>query len=72
MLMKRLVIVLSLLAACAAIAQDRPSALDKAYEDVLTAERALKDAEARRGQGVEPQPGERRGTATGGSRPTEQ
>lgn len=71
--MKALVVVLSaLLAAGAASAQDRRSALDKAYEEARAAALALKEAEARRDQGIEPQDGERQGTAAGGTRPTPQ
>ena len=70
--MKALVLVFSMLVGFAAAAQDRRSELDKAYEEARTAYQALKDAEARRDQGIEPQPGERQGTASGGTRPTEQ
>jgi hypothetical protein len=71
-LMKALVLVFSMLVGFAAVAQDRRSELDKAYEEARAAYQALKDAETRRDQGVEPQPGERQGTASGGTRPTEQ
>lgn len=70
--MKALVLVFSVLVAFAAAAQDRRSELDKAYEEARAAHQALKDAEARRDQGIEPQPGERQGTAGGGTRPTDQ
>ena len=53
-------------------AQDNRSPLDKAYEEARAAALALKDTEARRDQGVEPQPGEVQGTASGSTRPTEQ
>jgi len=56
----------------AATAQDRGRELDKAYEEARAAALTLKEAEARRDQGVEPQPGEVQGTASGGTRPTEQ
>ena len=56
----------------AATAQDRGRELDKAYEDARTAALALKEAEARRDQGVEPEGGEMQGTASGGTRPSEQ
>ena len=56
----------------AATAQDRGQELDKAYEETRAAALARKEAEARRDQGVEPQPGEVQGTASGGTRPTEQ
>lgn len=69
--MKRLLIVLSFLVAGTAAAQDRSAQLDQAYEEARTAHNALKAAEARRDQGVESQPGERAGSAAGGSRPTE-
>src|ERR1043165_7585963 len=59
-------------AARAANAQDRGQELDKAYEEARSAALALKDAEARRDEGVEPQPGEIQGTASGGTRPSEQ
>lgn len=52
--------------------QNRGAELDKAYEETRAAYLALKDAEQRRDQGIESQPGERLGTAAGGaSRPTE-
>jgi len=56
----------------AATAQDRGRELDKAYEEARAASLALKEAEARRDQGVEPQPGEVLGTASGSTRPGEQ
>ena len=56
----------------AATAQDRGRELDKAYEEARAAALALKEAEARRDQGVEPQSGEMQGTASGGTRPTDQ
>jgi len=68
---KRLVFVFLLLAASAVTAQERMSDLDKAYEDARVECTALKDVEARREQGREPLPGERRGTVTGKSRLTE-
>jgi len=58
--------------ACAATAQDRSRELDKAYEEARAAALALKEAEARRDQGVDPQAGEVQGTASGGTRPSEQ
>ena len=70
--MKTLVLVFSMLVAFAAFGQDRRSALDKAYEEARAAQQALKEAEARRDQGVEPQPGEVQGTASGGTRPSDQ
>ena len=68
--MKALVLVFSILVAFTAVAQDRRSELDKAYEEARAAYQALKDAEARRDQGIEPQAGERQGTASGSTRPT--
>jgi hypothetical protein len=70
--MKALILVFSLLVAGAALAQDRRSELDKAYEEARAAYLALKEAETRRDQGIEPQPGDRQGTAAGGTRPSEQ
>jgi len=72
LLMKALVVVFSVLIAGAAAAQDRVSALDKAYEEARAAALALKEAEARRDQGIEPQEGERQGTSSGATRPTAQ
>jgi len=69
--MKRLALLISFLAAGVVAAQDRSSPLDQAYEEARAAYNALKAAEARRDQGVESQPGERIGSAAGGSRPTE-
>lgn len=71
--MRRLLTLLLALCASAALAQaepqdDRRSQLDKAYEQARAAEAALHAAEAKRDQGVEPQEGERSGTASGGSR----
>ena len=69
--LKTLVLVFSaLLAAGGAHAQS--DELDKAYEEVREAYLALKEAEARREQGVAVQEGDRQGTASGGTRPTEQ
>jgi hypothetical protein len=70
--MKGLVVVFSMLVASVALAQDRRTELDKAYEEARSAQLALKDAEARRDQGVEPQAGEVQGTASGGTRPSDQ
>ena len=71
--MKTLVLVFSMLVAFAALGQDRRvSELDKAYEEARAAQQALKEAEARRNQGIEPQAGEIQGTASGGTRPSEQ
>ncbi len=51
---------------------DRGTELDKAYEEARAAYLALQDAEKRRDAGIESQPGERQGSAAGGSRPNEQ
>lgn len=69
--MKALVLVFSVLVAFGALAQDRRSELDKAFEEARAAQQALKEAEARRDQGIEAQAGERQGTSAGGTRPTE-
>ena len=68
--MTRLLLALSLLAATCAAAQNRSAELDKAYEEARAAYNALRDAERRRDEGLESQPGERIGAA-GGSRPTQ-
>ncbi|MGH8519593.1 MAG: hypothetical protein ACREUE_19240, partial [Panacagrimonas sp.] len=73
--MKRLVLVVSILLSTTSfivLAQGKSAELDKAYEETKTAWLALKEAEQRRDQGIEPQAGERQGSAAGGSRPTEQ
>ena len=73
--MRALILVFALLAASmagAAAAQDRAAALDKAFEEARAAAATLKEAEARRDQGIEPQDGERQGTAAGATRPTPQ
>ena len=70
--MKTLVVVFSALVAFGAAAQDRGSELDKAYEEARAAQLALKQAEARRDEGITPEEGDRQGTASGGTRPTGQ
>ena len=70
--MKRLILALFLSTAALAVAQNRSVELDKAYEEARAAYLALREAEQRRDQGIETQPGERLGSAAGGSRPTEQ
>ena len=50
----------------------RTAELDKAVEDARAAYLALQEAEKRRDAGIESQPGERQGSAAGGSRPNEQ
>ena len=73
--MNRLVLVL--LAAFSAAfsigvyAQSRSAQLDQAYDEVRAAYIALQQVTARRDQGVESLPGERTGSAAGGSRPNE-
>lgn len=59
-----------LVCAAGALAQDRSTALDKAYEEARSAYNALQAAEKRRDAGVESLPGERQSSAAGGSRPT--
>ena len=70
--MKRLLIVALLTTSSLVFAQNRSAELDKAYEEARAAGLALKEAEKRRDEGVEPQAGERQGSATGGTRPTDQ
>ena len=50
----------------------RTAELDKAVEEARGAYLALQEAEKRRDAGIESQPGERQGSAAGGSRPNEQ
>jgi Ni/Co efflux regulator RcnB len=72
--MKRLVLSILLLAAplLATAQTNRSAELDKAYEETRAAYLALQEAEKRRDQGLESQPGERQGTAGGGgSRPND-
>jgi hypothetical protein len=74
--MKALIVVFAALVVTAtagmAKAQDRAAQLDRAYEEARAAALVLKEAEARRDQGIEPQEGDRQGTSAGGSRPTPQ
>jgi hypothetical protein len=70
--MKRLLIVALLATSSLVFAQNRSAELDKAYEEARAAGLALKEAEKRRDEGVEAQAGDRQGSATGGTRPTEQ
>src|SRR3990172_5324148 len=67
-IMKRLVIVFSLLSAPGSAAQARSADVARAQGEVVAASRALREAEAKRERGVEPLPGERIGTAGGGRR----
>lgn len=69
--MRRWVVLFGLLASAAVAGQERTFALDKAYEEARAAHNALKTAEAQRDAGVESRPGERIGSASGASRPTE-
>jgi len=72
--MKRLVLAL-LLAAFSSVLMaqaNRSAELDKAVEEARAAYLVLQEAEKRRDAGVESQPGERQGSAAGGSRPNEQ
>ena len=71
--MKRLIPVVLLCVSSALAAQtNRGMELDKAVEEARAAHLALKEAAQRRDQGVEPQAGERLGTAAGSTRPSEQ
>lgn len=72
--MKRLALALLITISCTAFAQapNRSAELDKAVEDARTAYIALQEAEKRRAEGIESLPGERQGSAAGGSRPTEE
>jgi len=68
---KRL-LALSLLAFATTVgAQNRTAELDRAYDDTRSAYIALQQAIARRDQGSDSMPGERTGSAAGGSRPNE-
>jgi hypothetical protein len=71
--MKRLLLVALVTTSSLVFAQDRSAQLDQAYEETRAAYLALQEAEKRRDQGVEPEAGERLGTAAGGaSRANEQ
>jgi hypothetical protein len=70
--MKRLLIVALLTTSATVFAQNRSAELDKAYEEARAAGLALKEAEKRRDEGVEPQAGDRQGSASGGTRATDQ
>jgi hypothetical protein len=54
-----------------AVAQNRSTELDKAYEEARAAYNMLREAEARRDRGIDSLPGERQSSVAGGSRPTE-
>ena len=68
---KRLLAISLLAFASAVAAQNRSADLDRAYEETRSAYIALQQAIARRDQGTESLPGERTGSAAGGSRPNE-
>jgi hypothetical protein len=74
--MRRLALALALLIAVSSTAMaqtaNRGAELDKAVEEARSAYLALQEAEKRRDAGVEPQAGERTGSAAGGSRPNDQ
>jgi len=69
--MKRLLLASLLAVATSVAAQNRSAELDKAYQEARDAYNALQQAIARRDQGIESLPGERTGSAAGGSRPNE-
>ena len=69
--MNRLVLVLLAAFSIGVYAQNRSAQLDQAYDEARAAYLALQQALARRDQGVESLPGERTGSAAGGSRPNE-
>ena len=69
--MKRLVLASLLVVATSVAAQNRSAELDKAYQEARDTYNALQQATARRDQGIESLPGERTGSAAGGSRPNE-
>lgn len=62
-----LLLALTLLLATGAADPARTTELDRAYHDMVAAQRVLDDAKQRRDR-MEPQGGERAGTAKGGSR----
>jgi hypothetical protein len=70
--MKRLLLIALLTTSSIALAQNRSAELDKAVEEARTAYVALQEAERQRDQGITPEPGDRQGSAGGGTRPTEQ
>jgi hypothetical protein len=69
--MKRLVLATLVAIATPLAAQNRTAELDRAYDEARAAYIALQQAIARRDQGGESLPGERTGSAAGGSRPNE-
>jgi hypothetical protein len=72
--MRRFALALLIAVSSTAMAQtpNRSAELDKAVEEARSAYLALQEAEKRRDAGVEPEAGERTGSAAGGSRPNEQ
>jgi hypothetical protein len=70
--MRRLILAVLLSIPLLAFGQDRSAELDKAVEEARTAYLALKQAEQRRDQGIEPEPGDRVGSAAGGTRASDQ
>lgn len=72
--MRRLLLLLLLagISALATAQSNRSAELDKAVEDARAAYITLQEAERRRDQGITPEPGDRQGSAAGGTRPTEQ
>lgn len=70
--MKRLIIAVLLSIPLLAFGQDRSAELDKAVEEARAAYIALQDAEKRRDQGIEAEPGDRVGSAAGGTRASDQ
>jgi hypothetical protein len=70
--MRRLIIAVLLSIPLLAFGQNRSAELDRAVEEARAAYLALKEAEQRRDQGIAPEPGERLGSAAGGTRPSEQ
>jgi hypothetical protein len=69
--MRPLLAALLLAAVTSVAAQNRSAELDKAYQDARAAYNQLQQAIARRDDGIESLPGERSGTAAGGSRPNQ-
>ena len=69
--MKRLVLASLLVVATSVGAQNRSAELDKAYEEARAAYNEYQQALKRREQGIESLPGERTGSAAGGSRANE-
>ena len=64
----RVLIALLFFVATSVAAQNRSADLDRAYQEARDAYNALQKAQARRDDATESQPGERTGSAAGGSR----